>query len=68
MCRGENERVGANDVTMEGAEVGKMIAESSVRHVLPSRLDLYFRSVLSMNHVRCRDFFLVAKFEERFDE
>ncbi|TGZ57940.1 hypothetical protein DBV15_07579 [Temnothorax longispinosus] len=34
------QRVGADNATMEGAEVGKMTAEPSVRHVLPSRLTI----------------------------
>lgn len=43
--RGRDARVGANDAAMEGAEVGKMTAEPSVRHVLPSRAGLYFCSL-----------------------
>jgi len=49
------ERVGADNATMEGAEVGKMTAEPSVRHVLPLRVGLRFRSVPLANHARCRD-------------
>lgn len=48
-------RVGADSATVEGAEVGKMTAEPSVRHVLPSRVGLRFRSVPSASHARCRD-------------
>ncbi|EZA54111.1 hypothetical protein X777_05961, partial [Ooceraea biroi] len=44
--RGGVGRVGADDVALEGAEVGKMTAEPSVRHVLPLRVGLCSRSVL----------------------
>lgn len=47
-------RVGAKDAAVEGAEVGKMTAEPSVRHVLPSRVGLCFRSVPPPGHVRYR--------------
>jgi hypothetical protein len=39
-------RVGADYAAVEGAEVGKMTAEPSVRHVLPLRVGLCSRSVL----------------------
>lgn len=40
---------------VEGAEVGKMTAEPSVRHVLSSWEGLCFRSVSSPSHARYRE-------------
>lgn len=47
--------VGGGDGEVEGAEVGKMTAEPSVRHVLSSWEGLCFRSVSSASHACYRE-------------